>query len=216
MLTNKFMRTVFWDIEKSGELCKGEVDVLRENLKEFDRYRIECDVLNDGVQHVEFGISCAQSFYSIYNEQGESILEFDYVGDEITDVKYNLYPMIKNDTYFNNFRKWIIEKNLITFDVLALDNVDNTSIGLEYLFIEKGKFVRRCCFSSFKGRTPLQWWEDEVNRYLANLYLNMIYYKIRSSKLENFEKLLSNSSIYPHINLSKVDLTEVNRPEDEW
>lgn len=215
MLTNKFMKMVFEDIAKSGVLCMGEVDVLRDVLQEFDCYKIECDVVKDGVQHIEFGFSCAESFYYVYTEQGELVLEFDYNVDDISDVRYNLYPIVKDEHLFKLFKKWVIEKNLISFDVLALDNVKGKTLDLDYFFIEEGKFVRKCSFSMLRGKTPLQWWEDEVNRYLANLYVSMNYYNVSHAKLCSFEKLLVNRFVNPDIDLSKVDLTEANKPEPE-
>lgn len=216
MVNNAFMKMALADIEKTELLNEGEICVIRGVLADLDEYKIECDVIHDGIENDGLAVNCELSSYKVCTMYNECLLEFTYSGDEVIAVSYNLYPIVKRTKSFKEFRNYIFARNLIKCDLTEISELGDEllkdeEIQLTFLFVNGKHFYLDSLDCHLNGLTPFAWWEGELNRYLANFFMNLAHSNIDYSILNNIHTLFIVNQLPGYWELHVTDLAKLNR-----
>lgn len=192
MLTQEFMKMILNSID--GKLSKGEVEILRKILSKQYSYKIECEADGDVEPSWAIEVGLTTTSYKVCTMDDEWLLKFMYGCDGIVGVKYNFYPLVKNDESFKKFKDYVFSKNLLKCNLYQLSkSLEGRSeyygVQMDYVYLSDGKFDVFNSSSALGGLTPLTWWEAETNIYLANLYVNLEHFGIDYSTLDDIKDL---------------------------
>lgn len=223
VLNNVFIKMALTDIEKAELLNDGEMSIIRGVLADLAEYKIECGVIQDGIENDGLAINCELSSYKVCTMSDECVLEFTYSNGEVIDVAYNLYPVVKRTKSFKEFRNYIFARNLVKCDLTEISELGDEplnegEIQLTFLFVSGKHFYLDSWDCSLNGLTPFSWWEKELNRYLANFFMNLVHNKIDYSILDNVDTLFIINQVPGYWELHVTDLAKLNRlsgAEDE-